>query len=88
VTAAELVPFSFTIQNASDRQATYQYKVSVHWSTGENDVIDENVLALGAGASTVIQEQLKFEIATETAQVTLQLPQTSQAVRFTLPAAQ
>lgn len=85
VTAAELVPFSFTIQNPSDANATYQYKVSVRWSTGEEDVIDENVLPLAAGASSVIQEQLKFEIATETAEVSFELPQTGQSVQFALP---
>jgi|GEM_PF-3433805 hypothetical protein len=86
VTAAELVPFSFTLQNTSGQDENYQYKVSVRWSTGEDDVIDENTLSLAAGASTQVQEQLKFEIATETAEVIFELPQTGQSFEFALPA--
>jgi len=88
IKAGELVPFSFTVQNPSQKDAKYQYKVSVRWSTGENDVIDVNTLALAAGASATIKEQLKFEVATETAQVIVQLPQTKQAVQFVLPRTQ
>lgn len=88
VSAAQLVPFSFSIQNPSDQNATYQYKVSVHWSTGEEDVIDENTFSLAGGASTTIPEELKFEIATETAEVSVQLPQTGQSIEFMLPRAQ
>lgn len=88
IATAELVPFSFTVQNTSDENVNYQYKVSVRWSSGEEDVIDENVLALAAGASTTVREQLKFEIATETAEVLLQLPQTGQSVQFALPRGQ
>lgn len=86
VSAAQLVPFSFTVQNTSNQSATYQYKVSVQWSTGEQDVVDENVLSIAAGASSVVQEQLKFEIATETAEVIFSLPQTDQSLQFALPA--
>lgn len=85
VTKAELVPFSFTVQNPSNEDATYQYKISVRWSTGESDVIDENTLSLSAGASQTISEELKFEIATETAEVSFELPQTGQSVQFALP---
>lgn len=85
VAAAQFVPFSLTVQNPSNQSATYQYKISVHWSTGENDVIDVNTLSLTAGASKTIAEQLKFEIATETAQVSFQLPQTGQSLQFTIP---
>lgn len=85
VTQAQLVPFSFTVENPSNQSATYQYKVSVQWSTGENDVIDENTLSLAAGASQTISEELKFEIATETAEVYFDLPQTGQSVQFALP---
>lgn len=88
VTTGELVPFSFTVANPSDQNVTYEYKVSVHWSGGEEDVIDENTLPLTSGASGIIQEQLKFEVATETAQVSLQLPQTGQHLEFSLPRAQ
>lgn len=88
VAAAQLVPFSFTVQNQSNQSATYQYKVSVHWSTGEEDVIDENTLSFAAGASQTIPEQLKFEIATETAEVSFQLPQTQQSIQFALPRTQ
>jgi hypothetical protein len=85
VTAAELVPFSFTITNTGNTSGTVPYKVYVKWSTGEEDVIDENVTTLSAGASTVINENLKFEIATETADVYLELTQTGETSQFALP---
>jgi cell wall-associated NlpC family hydrolase len=85
VAAAQLVPFSFTIQNTGSADGTIPYKVYVKWSTGEQDVIDENVASLAAGASTVVQEQLKFEIATETADVYLELTQTGQTSQFAIP---
>ena len=86
VPTTQFIPFSFTIQNTGTTDGTVPYRVSVKWSTGEQDVIDENVVSLAAGASTVVQEQLKFEIATETAEVSLQLPETGQSVQFALPA--
>lgn len=85
---AELVPFSFTIQNTGASSEQLQYKVSVLWSTGEDDVIDENVASLAPGASAIVDEELKFEIATETAEVTLSLPQVGESSRFALPRAQ
>jgi hypothetical protein len=88
VAAAQLVPFSFTVQNVSGQSVSYQYKVSVRWSTGESDVIDENTISLDAGASTQVQEQLKFEIATETAGVLFELPQTGQDLQFAIPRTQ
>jgi hypothetical protein len=88
VAAAELIPFSFTIQNTGNADGTVPYKVYVKWSTGEQDVIDENVVTLTAGASAVVDENLKFEIATETAAVYLELTQTGQTVQFVLPRAQ
>lgn len=88
VSAAQLVPFSFVVQNPSQESGTYQYKVLVHWSTGEQDVIDENTFTLAPGASQTISEQLKFEVATETAQVSFQLPQTGQSLNVTIPVTQ
>jgi hypothetical protein len=85
VAAAQLVPFSFTIQNTGNTNGMVPYKVYVKWSTGEQDVIDENVASLAAGASAVVQEQLKFEIATETAAVYLELTQTGQTSQFAIP---
>jgi hypothetical protein len=85
VAAAQLVPFSFTIQNTGTENGTVPYKVYVKWSTGERDVIDENVASLAAGASAVVQEQLKFEVATETADVYLELTQTGQTSHFAIP---
>ena len=83
--AGELVPFSFTIQNTGNVGGQIPFKVSVKWSTGEEDVIDENVITLAAGASTVLQEQLKFELANEKAVVYLELTQTGQTAQFTIP---
>ena len=85
VSAAQLVPFSFTIQNTGNANGIVPYKVYVKWSTGEEDVIDENVASLAAGQSAVMQEQLKFEIATETAAVYLELTQTGQTSHFAIP---
>jgi hypothetical protein len=85
ITAAELVPFSFIIKNTGNTDGTVPYKVYVKWSTGEQDVIDENIATLSAGASTVIQENLKFEVATETASVYLELTETGETVQFALP---
>jgi hypothetical protein len=88
VPTGQFIPFSFTIQNTGETGGTIPYRVSVKWSTGEQDVIDENVVTLAGGASTTIDEDLKFEIATETAEVSLELPQTGQSVQFALPRAQ
>jgi hypothetical protein len=88
VTAAELVPFSFTIQNTGSANGAVPFKVYVKWSTGEEDVIDENVVNLQGGHTQTIPEQLKFEVATETADVYLQLTQTGQTSHFTLPRTQ
>lgn len=84
-TAAQLVPFSFTIQNTGSGGGNIPFKVYVKWSTGEEDVIDENIVSLEAGQSTTINEQLKFEVANETAEVYLELTQTGQTVQFALP---
>ena len=73
------------MQNPSQQSGTYQYKVLVHWSTGEQDVIDENTFTLAPGASQTISEQLKFEVATETAAVSFELPQTNQTLNVTIP---
>ena len=85
VSAAQLVPFSFTIQNIGNASGTIPYKVYVKWSTGEEDVIDENAVPLPGGMSVAIPEQLKFEVATETAEVYLELTQTGQTTQFALP---
>jgi len=85
VATQQLVPFSFTINNTGTTGGSIPFKVYVKWSTGEQDVIDENVVSLAAGQSTTISEQLKFEVANETAQIYLELTGTSQAVEFTLP---
>ncbi len=84
----QFIPFSFTVTNTGSTSGQIPFKVSVKWSTGEQDVIDENVVTLDAGASQTIEENLKFEVATETAQVSLQLPTLDQSVQFTLPKAQ
>lgn len=85
VPSSQFVPFSFTITNDGSTGGQIPYRVSVKWSTGEQDVIDENVVTLAAGASQSIPEELKFEIATETAEVSLELPQGGQTVQFALP---
>lgn len=86
VPSSQFIPFSFTLTNTGTSGGQVPYRVSVKWSTGEQDVIDENIVTLAAGASQSIPEQLKFEIATETAAVSLELPQGGQSVQFTLPA--
>jgi len=88
VPASQFIPFSFTIQNTGTTGGSVPYRVSVKWSTGEQDVIDENVVQLAAGASASVDEDLKFEIATETAEVSLELPQTGQSEEFALPRSQ
>src|SRR5665213_204346 len=85
IAAQQLVPFSFTIADTGTTGGSIHFKVYVKWSTGEQDDIDENVVSLAAGQSTSISEQLKFEVANETAQVYLELTQTGKTVEFTLP---
>lgn len=79
------VPFSFTITNVDSVSGTIPFKVYVKWSTGEEDVIDENVVSLAPGASQTIPEQLKFEVAGETAQVYLELTQSGATSEFSIP---
>ena|ERR1700690_4215242 len=85
VTAGELVPFSFTIQNSGTTGATYPYKVYVQWNSGEQDVIDENSVQLAGGASTDISESLKFETTPATAEVFIEIQKPEQTIHFTLP---
>jgi hypothetical protein len=85
VTTGEIVPFSFTIENSGAGDATYQYKVSVKWNSGEVDVIDVNSVSLKSGASTDIPESLKFETAPATADITIEIEQPEQNIHFTLP---
>ena len=64
--AGQFVPFSFTITNTGTVAGDIPFKVYVKWSTGEKDVIDENVVSLPGGTSKTISESLKFEVANET----------------------
>ena len=85
VPSDQFIPFSFTITNDGQTNGQIPYRVSVKWSTGEEDVIDENIVTLAPGAAQSIPEELKFEIATETAEVSLELPQGGESVQFALP---
>jgi len=85
VSAGDLVPFSFTIKNPGSSDGTYQYKVSVEWNSGENDVIDVNSIPVAAGASKDISESLKFETAPATAEVTVEVEPSGPSVTFVLP---
>jgi hypothetical protein len=85
VSAGQIVPFSFTIENLGNSAASYSYKVYVVWNSGEQDVIDENSVSLAAGASTDISESLKFESASAKGQVYIQTINPAQSINFTLP---
>ena len=85
IAAGEFANFSFTIRNAGSEQATYQYKVSVTWKSGESDVIDENVLTLAPDTGKSIPESLKFETAGEKATITAEIVQTKQQIMLTIP---
>jgi hypothetical protein len=87
VSAGQFVPFSFTITNTGTNAGDIPFKVYVKWSTGEEDVIDENVVSLAGGSSKTVSESLKFEVADEGAQVFLELTQSGQTVQFALPRA-
>ena len=87
VTTGEIVPFSFTIKNTGTTAGAFVYKVYVEWNDGEKDVIDENSVTLEEGLSTSILESLKFESASATGQVFIEIPQASQSIHFALPRA-
>ena len=87
IAAGAFAPFSFTITNTGRVAGDIPFKVYVKWSTGEQDVIDVNVVSLAGGASKTISESLKFEVANESAQVFLELTQSGQTVEFSLPRA-
>jgi hypothetical protein len=84
VTLGEIVPFSFRLQNLGTIDSTYQYKVYVKWNSGEQDVIDVNSIPVAGGASTDIPESLKFETASSTAQIFIEL-EPGQSIHFALP---
>ena len=85
VSAGQIVPFSFTIENPGDVAALYSYKVYVVWNSGERDVIDSNSVSLAAGASSNISESLKFERASEAGQIYIQVIDPTESVHFSLP---
>lgn len=84
VTAGEVVPFSFTVQNPGTTSATYPYKVYVKWESGEQDIIDSNTTSLAPGESRDITEALKFETVT-TAQVSIEFQDPTVTTQFALP---
>ena len=84
VAVGQIVPFSFTIKNTG-ANASFLYKVSVRWSNGEVNVIDENNLALAAGDSTVLSEGLKFETANAKGIITIQLLPSGPVANFAMP---
>ncbi len=88
VPAGEIVPFSFTVKNSSTISAIYPYKVSVLWNNGEQDVVDVNSISLAGDASTDISKSLKFETASATAKVSIEIEQPKQTITFVLPRAQ
>jgi hypothetical protein len=88
IAAGQIVPFSFTIENPGSTEAIYPYKVSVQWKGGETDVIDENSILLSAGVSHSIPESLKFEIASTSATITIEIQKPEQMIHFTLPSTQ
>lgn len=85
IAAGQIVPFSFTITNTGDMAASFPYKVYVDWNTGEENVIDENVLTLAAGASQTLPEALKFETAGIKGEVIIKIQNTGASARFALP---
>ncbi|HUO56380.1 MAG TPA: hypothetical protein VMU27_03035 [Candidatus Paceibacterota bacterium] len=84
ITAGEIVPFSFTIQNTG-ASSTFQYKVFVEWNSGEQDVIDENVVSIPEGQSKSIPESLKFERGSDSSEIIVKVPTANQTLEFALP---
>jgi hypothetical protein len=84
VSAGQIIPFSFTIENTGTA-ASFLYKVSVRWSSGEVNVIDENSITLAAGSSRELSEALKFETTTEKGTVIIQLLPSGTSINFAMP---
>jgi hypothetical protein len=85
VSAGQIVPFSFTLTNTGSAAGSYSYKVYVVWNSGEQDVIDENSVALASGASQDISESLKFESASASGKIYIQTIEPAETINFTLP---
>lgn len=85
VSAGQIVPFSFAIENTGGASVSYSYKVYVVWDSGEQDVIDENSVSLASGASQDISESLKFESSSAAGKIYIQTIEPAETINFTLP---